>query len=254
MRLRVDTETRLLTVENGPESREVPLFSPEGFSILSEVWLKVGWDQKYTYSFSWMGRPMIQLPDDMIRIQEVIYRVKPDLLIETGVAHGGSLVFYASLFKAMGHGRVIGVDIEIRSHNRLAIEAHELKPLITLIEASSTDSGTLRTVGEHARASDSVMVVLDSNHSLEHVTQELELYAPLVTPGSYLVATDGIMEFLGDVPRGRPAWKGDNPKVAAERFALAHPEFVLENPPLPFNEGSIHAPITHWPSAYLRKR
>ncbi|MEA2700549.1 MAG: hypothetical protein QOI66_4820 [Myxococcales bacterium] len=244
----------MLSVQGAQGTNDVALFSRDGFAILSELWLKVGWDQKYTYSFSWMGRPVIQLPEDMIRIQEVIYRVKPDVLIETGVAHGGSLMFYASLFKSMGRGRVVGVDIDIRPHNRQTIEAHELKPLITLIEGSSIAAETVASVREQVRPSDTVMVVLDSNHSRDHVLAELELYSPLVTSGSYLVATDGIMEFLGDVPRGNPDWKGNNPKTAAEQFARERPDFVLENPPFLFNEGNVDAPITHWPSAYLRKR
>ena len=139
MKLSIDTEARTRSPRSEATADHLPLYSPEAFSALSQAWVKVGWGVKYTYGFTWMGRPMIQLPDDMIRIQEVIYRVRPDVLIETGVAHGGSLVFYASLFKAMGQGRVVGVDIEIRPHNRKAIEAHELSPYITLIEGSSTD-------------------------------------------------------------------------------------------------------------------
>ena len=120
----VDTTAGTIVARvDGRESR-VPLYSKEGFELLSELWLKVGWNQKYTYTFSWLGRPIIQLPDDMIRIQEVIHAVRPDVIVETGVAHGGSLIYYASLCTAMGHGRVIGVDIEIRPHNRAAIEAH----------------------------------------------------------------------------------------------------------------------------------
>jgi len=183
----------------------------------------------------------------------VLYRVRPDVVIETGVAHGGSLIFYASLFKAMGAGRVVGVDIEIRPHNRKAIEAHELSPLITLVEGSSTAPETLTQVKDLIKPGDKVLVLLDSNHSYAHVAEELEAYAPLVTQGSYIVATDGLMEFLDDVPRGNPEWRTDNPKAASEDFAKQHPEFVLEVPPFPFNEGSISEPITHWPSAYLRR-
>jgi cephalosporin hydroxylase len=161
------------------------------------------------------------------------------------VAHGGSLVFYASILKAMGRGRVIGVDIEIRPHNRKAIEGHELKPLITLVEGSSTDPGIVAQVKALVKPGETVLVVLDSDHSKAHVTGELNAYAPLVTPGSYIVATDGVMQFLDDVPRGMPNWKHDNPTAAAAEFAASHPEFVLEEPPFPFNEG---------PGAYLRKR
>ena len=254
MKLSLDTDAKTLSVDSEGKTRDLPLYSPEAFSALSAAWVKVGWGVKYTYGFSWMGRPMIQLPDDMIRIQEVIYRVRPDVLIETGVAHGGSLVFYASLFKAMGRGRVIGVDIDIRPHNRKAIEEHELKPLITLIEGSSVDAKTVAQVERLVAPGEKVLVVLDSDHSKAHVSGELSAYARMVTPGSYIVATDGVMQFLDDVPRGKPQWKHDNPTAAAAEFAQAHPEFVLEEPPFPFNEGPVTERVTHWPGAYLRRR
>src|SRR4249919_732260 len=124
MKLTIDTAAKTLLVEADGRTRQLQLYSDEAFELISDQWLKVGWNQKYPYTFSWMGRPIIQLPEDMIRAQEVVYHVKPDVLIETGVAHGGSLIYYASLFKAMGRGRVIGVDIEIRPQNRTAIENH----------------------------------------------------------------------------------------------------------------------------------
>src|SRR5436309_16136321 len=130
MRLTVDTDARTVTEETEAGRRVLPLDSPEAFGLLSRQWLAVGWTQKYSYSFTWLGRPLIQLPEDVLRIQEVIYRVQPDVIIETGVAHGGSLVFYASLCKAMGRGRVIGIDVEIRPHNRRALETHFLKDYI----------------------------------------------------------------------------------------------------------------------------
>jgi len=244
-------ETRRMLVLDG---REIDLYSPEAFSILSRAWLRVGWDQKYVYAFSWMGRPIIQLPEDIVRIQEVIYRVKPDVIIETGVAHGGSLVLYASLCKAMGRGRVIGIDIEIRPHNRKAIEAHEMAPLITLVEGSSTDPAIVARVRGLLKKGETALVILDSNHTKAHVRAELEAYGPLVTPGSYLVATDGSMEFLDDVPRGRPEWRTDNPKAAAAQFAVEHPDFALEEPPWPFNEGRVTERVTHWPGCFLRRR
>jgi cephalosporin hydroxylase len=254
MKLNLDTEAQSLTVEEGGKAETVPLYTARAFSALSEAWIKVGWGVKYIYGFTWMGRPIIQLPDDMVRIQEVIYRVRPDVLIETGVAHGGSLVFYASLFKAMGKGRVIGVDIEIRPHNRKAIEAHEFKPLITLVEGSSIDPAIVAQVRESIARGETVMVVLDSNHSKAHVAGELAAYGPLVTPGSYIVATDGIMSLVHDAPGGKPGWTTDNPTVAAAEFAQAHPEFILEEPPFPFNEGLIKERVTHWPGAYLRRK
>jgi cephalosporin hydroxylase len=200
-----------------------------------------------------MGRPIIQTPEDIVRTQEVIYRVKPDVLVETGVAHGGSLVFYASLFKAMGKGRVVGVDVEIRPHNRRALESHELYPLLTLIEGSSIDEPVVGQVKSKIAKGESVMVILDSNHTRRHVRAELEAYCGLVTPDSYIVATDGSMKDLHDVPRGKPEWITDHPTAAAEDFCRAHPEFVMEQPAWPFNESTLRANITHWPGAWLRR-
>jgi cephalosporin hydroxylase len=253
MRLTIDTEAKILFREEADQDVEVPLYSKEAFEILSQIWLKVGWNEKYPYTFSWLGRPIIQLPEDMIRTQEVLFRVKPDVVIETGVAHGGSLIYYASLCKVMGQGRVIGIDIEIRPHNRQAIEAHELSPLITLIVGSSTAPDVVQQAHSIVRSGETVLVILDSNHTEQHVAAELEAYSDLVTQGSYIVATDGSMKDLYDVPRGRTEWKADHPAAAAAEFAARHPEFVLEQPAWPFNESNLTENITHWPGAWLRR-
>ena len=137
MKLTIDTDRRTLLCQTAEGGRELDLYGKEAFELLSTQWLNVGWACKYPYTFAWMGRPIIQLPEDMIRTQETIYRVKPDVIVETGVAHGGSLIFYATVCRAMGKGRVIGVDVEIRPDNRRAIEAHELFDRITLIEGDS---------------------------------------------------------------------------------------------------------------------
>ncbi len=254
MKLIIDTDSQTLVTEDHGQRASVDLFSKSAFELISQQWLKVGWNQKYPYVFSWLGRPIIQIPEDLIRVQEVIYQVKPDVIIETGIAHGGSLVFYASLCKAMDKGRVIGVDVEIRPHNRRAIEAHELFSLITLIEGSSIAPETVTQVKAQIQAEESVLIILDSNHTKQHVQQELEAYHALVTPGSYLVATDGSMRELCDVPRGKPEWRWDNPAAASREFVQQHPEFVLEQPPWPFNESELSENITHWPDAWLRRR
>ena len=254
MKFLIDTEEKTLSVEDAGKKKSVPLYSKEAFELISHHWLKVGWNQKYPYTFSWLGRPIIQLPEDILRAQEVIYRVKPDVIVETGVAHGGSLILYASLFKAIGNGRVIGVDIEIHSHNRKAIEAHELAGFITLVEGSSTDPKIVNSVKNLVRPSEKVMVILDSNHTKKHVADELAAYQDLVSPGSYIVATDGSMKDLYDVPRGTPDWKWDHPTAAAAEFAELHPEFVLEQPKWPFNESELTENITHWPGAWLRRK
>lgn len=250
----INEAENLVTIEKDGELQTFELYSDEGFEALAHLYLKVNWNQKYTYSFSWMGRPIIQLPDDMVRLQEVIYAVQPDIIVETGVAHGGSLIFYASLCKAMDRGRVIGVDIEIRAHNRSAIEAHPLADHIELIEGSSTAPEVIRQVKERIQPGDRVLVILDSDHSYEHVSSELRAYAPLVSQGSYIIATDGFMKDLTDVPRAQPHWKEDNPTRAALEFAAEHPEFVEGQPPWPFNESSLSRNVTHWPGAYLRRR
>jgi cephalosporin hydroxylase len=243
-----------VVVVSGPDGKTTyPLQSREAFRHISKAWIRCGWDTKYVYSFSWMGRPIIQLPEDMIRIQEVIYRVRPDVVIETGIAHGGSLIFYASLFKAMGKGRVVGIDVEIRPHNRRAIEAHEMKPLITLIEGSSVAPPVVETVRAQIRPGETVLVLLDSNHTKGHVLAELDAYGPLVTPGSYIVATDGIMKQVVGAPRTAPDWSWNNPLDAAQEFAARHPEFVLEEPRFPFNEGLIEERVTYWPQGFLRR-
>lgn len=253
MLLTIDTDTRTLSLVDGDRRQELPLYSREAFEALSRQWVRVGWSQKYQYTFSWMGRPVIQLPEDMLRMQEVIFRLQPDVIIETGVAHGGSLVFYASLCKAMDKGRIVGVDIEIRPHNRQAIEEHPLAGLITLIEGSSTDPEIVAQVRALLRPGETTLVILDSNHSHAHVLSELQAYGDMVTPGSYIVATDGIMQDLADVPRGQADWSHDNPTRAAYAFAQADPRFVIEQPEWPFNESELRANITHWPGAWLRR-
>jgi cephalosporin hydroxylase len=251
MKLIIDTDQSDLFVES--ERRSLPLYSDEAFNLLSHLWLKVGWNQKYIYTFTWLGRPIIQLPDDLLRIQEVLYRLMPSVLIETGVAHGGSLVFYASVFAAMGHGRVIGVDIDIRPANRAAIEQHELSKYITLIQGDSVSSETAKAVAAQLRPTDSVFVVLDSNHTSEHVGLELEIFGQLVTPNSYIVVADGIMKDVHDTPRGKREWWENNPAAAVQQFVARHPEFRLDRPKWSFNESTLSESVTHWPHAYLRR-
>jgi cephalosporin hydroxylase len=254
VRITIDTNAREVGVADAAGERKLDLYSREAFEVISDVWLKTSWNQKYSYTFTWLGRPIIQHPEDLVRFQEVVWDIKPDIIVETGVAHGGSLILSASLLRAMNNGRkVIGVDIEIRSHNRAAIEAHVLAPLIALIEGDSVAPSTLARVKALIRPSDKVLVVLDSNHSKRHVAAELEAYHDLVTPGSYIVATDGIMQSVFDAPLGREEWRADNPAAAARDFAAAHSDFLLERPRWRFNESAISKSITAWPDAWLRR-
>ena len=251
--IKIDLENGQIIIETEFSSSTYPINSPEAFSIVSQAWLRCGWDTKHVYTFTWLGRPIIQLPEDLVRLQEVIYQLKPDVIIETGVAHGGGLIFYASLCKVLDKGRVIGIDIEIRPHNRKAIEEHELFPYITLLEGSSINPEIVTQVKSNIKPSDTVLILLDSNHSKDHVLAELKAYAEFVTPGSYIVATDGIMQDLVGAPRSQPDWGTNNPQTAVKEFLQAHPEFTLETPQWLFNESEeLSENITYWPNAWLK--
>lgn len=254
MKIIIDTDEKSLSIQEEGVNKSIDLYSDEAFEFLSHQWVKVGWNQKYPYTFSWMGRPVIQLPEDMLRTQEVIYNIKPDVIIETGVAHGGSLIYYASLCKAMEKGRIIGIDIEIRPHNRKAIEAHELFPYITLIEGSSTDSSVVEQVHSLVKPGETTLIILDSNHSRQHVLEELEAYKDLVSAGSYIVATDGVMKYLSDVPRGGEDWAQNNPTESAHEFIKNNPDFIIEQPEWVFNESQLDKNITHWPDAWIKRK
>lgn len=257
MKIEIDEEAGIVVGydTDGRERSRHPLGSAEGFALASRAWLRAGWDAKHVYSFTWMGRPIIQLPEDMIRLQEVVHSVRPDVIVEMGIAHGGSAVFFASLCHLMGKGRVVAADIEIRPHNRAALEDHPMKSLITLIEGDSTEPATIeavkRAVGPEPGA---VLVFLDSNHTRDHVLKELEAYAPLVTNGSFCIVCDGIMKEVAGAPRTKPEWAEDNPVSAVETFLAAHPEFELAPPAFAFNEGSVAAPVTYWPFSHLKRR
>ncbi|WP_319773481.1 CmcI family methyltransferase [Breoghania sp.] len=253
MKLVYDEEKNSVSVTKDGETHSFALDTPEAFEAMSHAWLRAGWDTKYVYSFAWFGRPVIQLPEDMIRIQEVIWQIKPTVIVETGVAHGGSLIFYATLFKAMERGKVIGVELALRDHNREAIAAHDLSEWISIVDGSSTAPESVDQVRAMISPEDTVLVILDSNHTREHVLNELRAYADVVTPGSYIVATDGIMEQVAGAPRSADDWKTNNPKQAALDFVKENENFVIEEPVWPFNEGVVRERVTYWPSAYVKR-
>lgn len=254
MKIILDEDNATLTREDEKGLESMPLYSDAAFNCMSKIYTKIGWNQKYSYRFSWYGRPIIQLPEDIMMIQEEIYKISPDLIIETGVAHGGSLILYASILESIGIGRVVGIDIEIRPQNREAIEAHPMSKRIDLIEGSSTAPEVVEKIKNIAKDYKNILVILDSDHSYSHVMDELNAYADIVTPGSYIVATDGIMRDLARTPNGNPSWETDNPSNAAEDFAAKHPEFDLKTPTPAFNESSITEAPTYWPSAWLQRR
>ncbi|HET9279812.1 MAG TPA: cephalosporin hydroxylase family protein [Flavitalea sp.] len=185
---------------------------------------------QYSYNFSWMGRPIIQYPQDMIAMQEIIWQLKPDLIIETGIAHGGSLIYYASIMELIGKGEIVGIDIEIREHNRKEIENHPMYKRIKMVEGSSISQDTVDAVKKFVNGKKTVLVSLDSNHTHEHVLSELNLYAPFVTPGSYLVVFDTIVEDMPDNYLPGRAWsRGDNPKTAVWEFLKQNPDFEIDH-------------------------
>jgi cephalosporin hydroxylase len=201
------------------------------FRALSKAWRTMALQRKYMNNFSWLGRPLIQVPMDAMAVQEVIWAVKPDLVIETGVAHGGSLVLSASILEMLGHGEVVGVDIEVRPHNRQAIENHPLAHRISLIEGSSVAPEVVAQVRARAEGKKKVLVCLDSNHTHEHVLAELNAYGGLVSVGSYCIVFDTFVEDMPDdfVWTDRPWGKGNNPKTAVWEWLKTHPEFEIDH-------------------------
>ena len=185
---------------------------------------------RYSYNFTWLGRPIIQFPQDIIAMQEIIWQVKPDLIIETGIAHGGSLIFYASMLELLGNnGQVLGIDIDIREHNQVEIEKHPMFKRITMIEGSSVDEKIAKQVHDFAKDKKQVLVLLDSMHTHDHVLKELQLYSPLVTKGSYLVVFDTAIEDMpDDFFPDRPWGKGNNPKTAVWEFLKTNDRFVVD--------------------------
>jgi cephalosporin hydroxylase len=231
---------------------------------LSSKWLDYAFDRKYMYNFSWLGRPIIQLPSDIVAFQEIVWNIKPDLIIETGIAHGGSLILSASMLALLDlcdaaeagtqldprspARRVLGVDIDIRAHNRAAIEAHPLAFRIDMIEGSSIDAQVIEKVQRRAAEAKRVLVCLDSNHTHAHVLAELEAYAPLVTPGSYCVVFDTVIEQLpADMFPERPWKPGDNAMTAVEAYLANHPEFVSDT------DIDAKLQISVAPRGYLRR-
>ncbi|MBI3597363.1 MAG: cephalosporin hydroxylase family protein [Nitrospirae bacterium] len=198
--------------------------------LLTKSWFIESCTYKYSYNFTWMGRPVIQYPQDMIAMQEIIWQVKPDLIIETGIAHGGSLVFYASMLELIGgNGQVLGIDLDIRQHNRSAIDKHPMAKRITMLEGSSIDEAIVREVYNRAKTKTRVLIALDSNHTHDHVLQELKAYSPLVKKDSYMVIFDTVIEDLPeDFFPDRPWGKGNNPKTAVREFLKSNDRFVID--------------------------
>lgn len=205
--------------------------SDDGLQASSQDWFNRSISHEYSYHFKWMGIPIIQYPQDMVAMQEIIWNIKPDLIIETGIARGGSLVFYASLLELLGgDGLVVGIDIDIRPHNRAAIEQHRMGKRIHMIEGSSVVDDIIAQVAELAHSKQRVLVALDSNHTHQHVLEELRLYSPFVTRGSYLIVFDTVVEQLpSDAIQDRPWSQGNNPLTAVHEFLESNKRFEVDH-------------------------
>jgi len=236
-----------ITVRTGETADTARLYSRAGLEMVAALWLKLSAEHRLMYEHTWLGVPLIQLPADAIVMQELIWRLRPDVVVECGLAHGGSAVLYASILELIGHGFVIGVDREIRAFNRAALRSHPLAHRLRLVEGDSTAGETVAEVRALAAAAGRVVVVLDSHHGAAHVARELELYHTLVTPSSYLVVMDGAQAHVWDTPRGRPEWRTDNPLAALEPFLAAHPEFECD-------PSCTRALVTSSPRGFLRRR
>ena len=221
---------------------------------MSNTWMNSTAPFHYTYNFEWLGRPIIQYPQDIIAMQEIIWEVKPDLIIETGIAHGGSCIFHASMLAILEKcgciekGHVIAVDIDIREHNRIEIEKHPLASYITMIQGSSIDNKIVDQVESLAKNYKRILISLDSNHTHEHVLAELEAYAHLTSVGSYCVVFDTVVEDMPeDAFPDRPWGKGNNPKTAVWEYLKSHSEFEINK------EIETKLLITVAPDGYLKR-
>lgn len=210
-------------------------------------WVRTNWANKISYEITWLGIPIIQLPEDIILMQELIFLIRPDVIIECGIAHGGAAIFYSSLLELLGKGKVVGVDIEIRPHNRKAIENHPMSKRITLIEGSSTDPETVKAVKKEIPPGSSVLVCLDSNHTMIHVLEELNLYSKFVTSGSYIVVFDTIMPELIGLPGSQENWDKDNPSQAIKEFLETNKDFIIDEQ---FNK--LH--VSYCPNGFLKRK
>ena len=213
----------------------------------SKQWIRTGWTNKISYENTWLGVPIIQLPEDIIIVQELIFNVKPDIVIESGIAHGGSLILYSSLLELLGNGKVIGVDIEIRKHNREAIEKHPMSKRIILIEGSSTDPVVIKKVAEQIDPGSTVLIGIDSNHTKAHVLEELKAYSDFVTSGSYIVVFDTIMPDLVGVPGSQKSWDEDNPLEAIKEFLKINSDFEIDTE---YNKQFV----SYCPNGFLRRK
>jgi cephalosporin hydroxylase len=235
-----------IKIDRDNYSRPIDIYTLEGFKLVAELWTRVFCENKLSYQPTWLGIPIIQYPEDIVMMQELIWKVRPDVIIETGVAHGGSAIFFSSMLNLIGKGRVIAIDIEIRQHNKVTIKSHPLSRSITLIEGSSVADKVIAEVKSLIKPEERVLVVLDSNHAYDHVIKEMTLYAPLIADGSYMVVMDGIGEMVWDIPSGKKEWRDHWPLRAIR-------EFLLKNPEWESDDYYTRLQVTSSPMGFLRK-
>jgi cephalosporin hydroxylase len=237
-----------IKAEDGTERNDIDLYSAEGYALAAELWLKASCHHRVMYEPTWMGIPIIQYPTDMVMMQELLWKVRPDFVIETGVAHGGSCVLHASVLELIGKGQVIGIDVEIRKYNETAIKNHPMSKRIHLIEGSSVDISTIEKVKQLVKPGAKCVVVLDSNHSYQHVKAEIELYKEFVGVDCYLIVMDGAQEWAATLPNGKVEWATDNPLRAIREFVAATDgEWVVDD-----HYTRMH--ITSSPQGFLKRK
>ncbi|MBI1897349.1 MAG: class I SAM-dependent methyltransferase [Acidobacteria bacterium] len=252
MRIIIDTEQSVLEVAGSGTTAQYPLFSPEAFGIVSRQWIVLGWNLGHWQTLSWMGRQFLQLPDDMLRLAELFWTLRPDVIVETGVYDGGSTLFFASLCRLHGPGRVISIEREFRPGVQEAVRQNAGDTVI-LIEGDSASPETALQVQRNIHPGERVCVFLDSDHSAQHVAAELSHLSPLVSEGCYLVVADSICPDLARTPNGESAWSWDHAGAAVNAFLASHPEFTRERPTPLFSGLADFTELSYFPGTWLRR-
>lgn len=253
MRITIDTEAGTLGCTENGDAAEYSLYSPDAFRILSREWIALGWNLGHWASFSWMGRQLLQLPDDVLRLAELLWQIRPDVIVETGVYDGGSTLLFASLCRLSGTGRVISVERELREGVREAIR-EGAGDLVAVIEGDSSLAETAQQVREMIRPGERVCLFLDSDHSMGHVGAELRNLGPLVSAGCYAIVADSVCRDLAHMPQGEVSWIHDHPGAAVDEFLRAHPEFVRERPVPLFSSGVDFSEVSYFPATWLKRQ
>jgi len=252
MRIIIDTESSVLQLTENGATTEYSLFSPEAFRLLSRQWIALGWNLGHWSTLTWMGRQLLQLPDDVLRLAELFWKLRPDVIVETGVYEGGSTLFFASLCRSYGAGRVISIERELRPGVRVAIE-QAAGDLVTLIEGDSASPEPALQVRRNIRPAERVCVFLDSDHAAQHVAAELHHFGPLVSPGCYLIVADSICPDLAHTPQGERTWYCDHPGTAVNEFLVLHPEFSRQRPTALFSAAFDFTELSYFPGTWLRR-